>query len=218
MKSPRSPHSKAFTLIELLVVISIIAILATFSVGAARGVMIQAKKTSAKNDMMQLLTAVKSYYTEYGKYPIPTALAATVGDLTFGMANSNGPLLNILRAKDIVNNPRGIKFMDLALAKDQSNPRSGIVDATGEFVDPWGYQYLVFIDADYSGDLSLATTVATAFTGAVGQGSGTTIPISCGTASGGLYYFINNQISGTGVHTMPGARAYDKSYDLLSWQ
>ncbi len=60
----------AFTLIELLVVITIIAILMALLFPAFKGVQDQAKRTQAKNDMAQVVTAVNAYYTEYGKMPV----------------------------------------------------------------------------------------------------------------------------------------------------
>src|SRR6266487_1220592 len=60
----------AFTLIELLVVISIIAILIGLLFPALRGVQEQARRTQAKNDLAQIVTAINAYYTEYGKYPV----------------------------------------------------------------------------------------------------------------------------------------------------
>ncbi len=61
----------AFTLIELLVVIAIIAVLIGLSVPAYQGVQNTARKTQAKNDLVQIVTAVNAFYTEYGKYPLP---------------------------------------------------------------------------------------------------------------------------------------------------
>ena len=66
------PPNKGFTLIELLVVITIIVILMGLLFPAFRGVQDQAKKTQAKNDLTQIVTAVNAYYTEYGKYPVAT--------------------------------------------------------------------------------------------------------------------------------------------------
>src|SRR6266498_957618 len=59
----------AFTLIELLVVIAIIAILIGLLFPAFRAVQDQAKRTQAKNDLTQIVTAVNAYYTDYGRYP-----------------------------------------------------------------------------------------------------------------------------------------------------
>ena len=65
-----SKLQRAFTLIELLVVITVIAILMALLFPAFRGVQDQAKRTQAKNDVTQIVTAVNAYYTEYGKMPV----------------------------------------------------------------------------------------------------------------------------------------------------
>ncbi|MEP6709280.1 MAG: prepilin-type N-terminal cleavage/methylation domain-containing protein, partial [Verrucomicrobiota bacterium] len=61
-----------FTLLELLVVIAIITVLAGLLFPAFIGAQKQAKKTQAKNDVTQIVTAVNGFYTEYGKYPLVT--------------------------------------------------------------------------------------------------------------------------------------------------
>ncbi len=71
-------RSRAFTLIELLVVISIVAILMGLAFPVFQGVQNTAKKTQAKNDLVQIVTAVNAFYTEYGRYPLPQRL--TTGD------------------------------------------------------------------------------------------------------------------------------------------
>ena len=53
---------RAFTLIELLVVITIIVILMGLLFPAFRGVQDQAKRTQAKNDLTQIVTAVNAFY------------------------------------------------------------------------------------------------------------------------------------------------------------
>src|SRR6266478_3749934 len=91
-KSPG--RSSAFTLIELLVVIAIIAILIGLLFPAFRAVQDQAKRTQAKNDLTQIVNAVNAYYTDYGRYPLPST--ATAGaDCVFtasiaGVPNSYG--------------------------------------------------------------------------------------------------------------------------------
>src|SRR2546425_12968038 len=89
----------AFTLIELLVVIAIIIILIGFLFPAFRGVQDQAKRTQAKNDLTQIVTAVNAFYTEYGKYPLATADTIYLGA-------SNAALFNELRATSATQNPR----------------------------------------------------------------------------------------------------------------
>ncbi len=78
----RHSDERAFTLIELLVVIAIIIILAGLLFPAFQGVQQQARRTQAKNDLTQIVTAVNAFYTEYGKYPINGATEAYYGSGT----------------------------------------------------------------------------------------------------------------------------------------
>jgi prepilin-type N-terminal cleavage/methylation domain-containing protein len=144
--------SGGFTLIELLVVITIIVILMGLLFPAFRGVQDQAKRTQAKNDLTQIVTAVNAYYTEYGKYPVP---AGTTGDgysVGPGGTTSRG-IFDALRGVEPVSatmlNPRQIAFINPPDAKDQNNPRGGVKSSDGQFYDPWGTAYALTIDADY---------------------------------------------------------------------
>jgi type II secretory pathway pseudopilin PulG len=151
----------AFTLIEILVVITIIIILAGMLFPAYRGVQNQAKKTQAKNDLTQIVTAVNAYYTEYGKYP----LATQGSDTTFSTDNSD--VINTLRAiaaganaSDALN-PRKIVFLSPPSVKDDTNPRAG-VNSTGIYYDPWGKDaskpeagvYHIAIDGTYDNQVA----------------------------------------------------------------
>jgi len=160
MKSPiwnRLKASIAFTLIELLTVISIIAILMGILFPAISSVRESARKVSAKNDELNIVNAVKAYYTEYGKYPInsgsgasPTAgtyLSGTTtysyvdyDDGTLGTNNSNDKLIDVLRnnVNSVANgtivsslNPRQIVFLDAPSVKNLSQPTSGVIPTSG---------------------------------------------------------------------------------------
>src|SRR3979490_3460112 len=97
LKSPASgarafPGTRTFPLIELLVVITIIVVVLGLLFPAFQAVQNQAKKTQAKNDLTQIVTAVNAYYTEYGKYPLVAA------DAIYGPAGAtNDALFNELR-------------------------------------------------------------------------------------------------------------------------
>ena len=83
----QDPTSRnAFTLVELLVVIAIISILMGLLFIGARTVQEQAKKTQAKNDLAQIVTAINAFYTEYGRYP---TAATTDAAATYGPGGSN---------------------------------------------------------------------------------------------------------------------------------
>ena len=59
----------------------IIAVLMGLAFPVFQGVQNQARRTQARNDLMQIVTAVNAYYAEYGKYPLTPA---TPADTTYG--------------------------------------------------------------------------------------------------------------------------------------
>jgi type II secretory pathway pseudopilin PulG len=151
MFSPPKQHS--FTLFELLVVIAIMVVLIGLLFPAFRGVQDQARKTQAKNDLVQIVTAVNAYYAEYGKYPLVTA------ETIYGPAGlSNAALFNELRSTGATQNPRQIAFINPPDATDPANPRAGIgtVGASvGQFYAPWGTPYNIELDGDYDDQISI---------------------------------------------------------------
>ncbi len=165
-----STRTSAFTLIELLTVITIIAILMGLLFPAINVAKDQARKAEARTAVTGIATAVKQYYTEYGKYPLgDLGSSANPGDVMFGDdgANPNQKLFDILRNIGAVQgqpnqyNPRAIVFFDGKTAADLANPKSGFAQQDGPngvtkncFVDPWGYQYRIAIDADYDNKIS----------------------------------------------------------------
>jgi prepilin-type N-terminal cleavage/methylation domain-containing protein len=151
---PSLKRIRAFTLIELLVVISIVAVLMGLAFPAFQGVQNAAKKTQAKNDLVQIVTAVNAFYTEYGKYPLPAG--ASGNQYTYGpSANSSKALFDSLRGLDPVANPRQIEFIKPPDAKDSTNPRGGMAPpADGQFYDPWGKPYSISLDADYNNEVA----------------------------------------------------------------
>src|SRR6266404_557335 len=137
----RSFRAGGFTLIELLIVIGIIAILIGLLFPAFKGVQDQARRTQAKNDLTQIVTAVNAFYTEYGRYPTTATTDATATYGPGGSTTENGGLFGELRATTIVLNTRQIVFISPPDAKNQTNPRSGIKTSTGGYYDPWGSEY-----------------------------------------------------------------------------
>ncbi|HUF62370.1 MAG TPA: type II secretion system protein [Verrucomicrobiales bacterium] len=145
---PRPARARsAFTLIELLVVITIIAILAAVSVPVGTKVINGARKAAAKSDCLNLVNAIRMYYTEYNRYPVagggagegPFETTRQLMDVL--MNNRNSPEVAEL-------NPRGIAFFEPS--KIAKEPRAhGFVDGTRDFNDPWGTPYQVYIDVDY---------------------------------------------------------------------
>ncbi|MEO6872144.1 MAG: prepilin-type N-terminal cleavage/methylation domain-containing protein [Chthoniobacterales bacterium] len=153
----RSEGAAGFTLIELLVVITVIAILMALLFPAFRGAQEQAKRTQAKNDVTQIVTAVNAFYTEYGQYPVTDSSADfTVDGLN---SNTNDKLFNALRGQglDTTTNPKDIAFFSPPDVKDPANPRSGIGTAAatlGQYFDPWGKPYIARLDTTFDNVVS----------------------------------------------------------------
>jgi len=223
-KSPG--RNSAFTLIELLVVIAIIAILIGLLFPAFRAVQDQAKRTQAKNDLTQIVNAVNAYYTDYGRYPLPTG---TTGDFIYGPAgNSNPPsnseLFYTLRGVNAgtmnlnnAANPRIIVFISPPAVKNPANPRSGIATQTatincfsvaiGDFVDPWGTPYNVEIDGNYDNQIT---------TNPYGNNNGAgPQPLTIGVIAWSLG---SDGVLGTKTTGCTGNNIYTSSDDVISWQ
>ncbi|MCX6959159.1 MAG: type II secretion system protein [Verrucomicrobia bacterium] len=116
----RSRRPQAFTLIELLVVIAIIAILAGLLFPAGQSAINAAKKTTAKNQVVQIATAITAYETEYGRLPPGT------------FTTVNPTLVSILCTANDANNPRGLIFLE---ANAWKNGKGG-TNSSG-FCDPF---------------------------------------------------------------------------------
>lgn len=139
----------AFTLIELLVVITIIGILASMAFPVVTGVMNKARKVKTLATIKDLHVAIKGYQTEYNHYPASSD--AKEGEPI--KTNDGSALLKVLLAADSQQKPgqlntRGIKFIDLPIAK---SGRGGLVGTDVEnyqLVDEWGQPYNVLMDLD----------------------------------------------------------------------
>lgn len=178
--SPVRKLVRAFTLIELLVVLSIIGILAGLLLPLFAGIQERAHKVQAVNDMRNIKVGIVSYYTDYQKYPINATQQSAVqyggNDTVYGDPGglySSADLFNILRAVADTNfnqdnqlNPSKTVYWPGPLAKSAVHPVNGIttqnfkdgdnVVPQGSLVDPWGNSYVVWIDANRDGDLSVA--------------------------------------------------------------
>jgi prepilin-type N-terminal cleavage/methylation domain-containing protein len=174
MTTTTPSYRSAFTLIELLTVIAIIAILMGLLFPAIGTIKESARRTQAKNDVTNIVAAVKQYYTEYGKYPpVQDGVATTNTDTVIGEKDAagivdNSALFNTLRSipeginanPDHKYNPRRVVFFEGRAATDPENPRAGFSDGQqatkkGCFYDPWGKQYCVVIDTDYDNVIKL---------------------------------------------------------------
>jgi len=161
--APRRSTCVGFTLIELLTVITIIAILMGMLLVAIPTVKDMVNRTAAKDASGGIITAVGSYFTDYGKYPLGDKRPdpSTPSDVLFGDATtSNQVIFDILRnvGPDFTTpnqyNPRAVVYMASRIVSDPKAPRSGFATEDAgtvkkhSFVDPWGNEYRIAIDAD----------------------------------------------------------------------
>lgn len=182
-RSPRSSRlAPGFTLIELLVVITILGILMGLAVGGTGAIKEQARTAQAKNDCTGLAVAVKAFFTDYSRYPIPADNTSDLfvdpsggaggGDSGKDQSSqaSNKMVMDVLTAAESVINPRGTVYYE---AKRASNSASSSSSSSGQgsssasssgtgprgglwngsMYDPWGYTYGFAFDGDYDGKL-----------------------------------------------------------------
>lgn len=137
----------SFTLVELLVVISIIGLLAGLAFPAIQGAMNSAKKGKAKAEMQSIITALKAYQAEYGRFPSPNSPEGD-GDTWYGTGDGSSESPAIFRilsgsnvtANGLQQNPREIAFLELPAGS-----------TNGFFRDPWGKKNYA-LKLDTSGD------------------------------------------------------------------
>jgi len=216
--------ASAFTLIELTVVMLIIATLAALLMTGASGAFERARKTQAKNDVIQIATAVNAFYTEYGRYPVN--ITNTANDAFFGTGSTpagstpygtNNVLLNVLRSissdpNAVALNPRQIVFLSPGGAKNTVPPRGGIATADNCYYDPWGSQYAIVIDTNYDNTLTNPYSDS--------DGSAGTTPLRFGVVA---YSYGKNGALGGGSASSPytseggSAGVFKGSSDILSW-
>lgn len=134
----------AFTLIELLVVVGIIALLMGITIPVVSKAIENARKAQARTELKTIETAVRAYFNEYSRFPHGSGqpdrqYLADNRELVNALRSINGPG-NVNHA----NNVRRIAFMEVA---DKS------LDNQGNFVDPWGRHYRVFVDTDFNNEV-----------------------------------------------------------------
>lgn len=174
---------QGFTLIELLVVITIVAIIAGILLPVYGSVMNSSRKTQVINDERNLIVAVLNYKAEYSKFPANadqiSGTQATGYDTVYGDPGTatlypNYELIDVLRAQSDAKynynnamNPSKTVYFDAPYVKNNNDPRHGIVRVNhndgnyilkpGTLVDPWGGEYVVWLDLSQDGNLTKAT-------------------------------------------------------------
>lgn len=156
-----------FTLLELLTSIAVIAILATLSIGAIRGVIERSKITRARAELGALATALEEFKRLYGDYPqtgefaqapvTPTVETAGPGTTTaqaklfncltgvFGSRDLTNRLSgpNLLELDRFVTNPRTLPSQfGIPVSNTPNPPAKPEINAC--LIDPWGRRYLYY--------------------------------------------------------------------------
>jgi prepilin-type N-terminal cleavage/methylation domain-containing protein len=177
MKRTYSP-AKAFTLIEILTVIAIVGVLAALLFPAIKGALQKAEIAQAQNDIKNIESAAKMFYTEYGKWPNPwPSSAGPINDFSYGAFGNSGSytpnasagycenywLMNILRGIQDTGTVCGNGGTPTGSITPPVNSRSipflaipqkslKLVDPNHgyyDYVDPWGNPYQITVDTSY---------------------------------------------------------------------
>jgi Tfp pilus assembly protein PilE len=199
-----------WTFMELLLVMTAIAILIGIAYPSFIAILEQARKTQAKNEEQQIVTAVNAFYTDYGKYPLATddSVISNNADLFFTLrAVPSGA-----NAANAVNT-RAIVFIQPPISK--TGTKGGIDGRTtsptfGAWFDPWGSQYQTRIDGNY--DNQLANPYADA-------PGGTTLYLGVIVWSLGKNGALGGGVAAAGFSAENGTpNNFTNSGDVISWQ
>jgi len=151
--------------VELLVVVTIIGLLVGLISVAVPKAIESGMKAKAKGELTAIVSAVKAYKQEYGRWPATESVSTdAAGEFSAWYGPSKWASgTGLSRGKDLIKilsgqnvgaglgstwptsmNPKQVRFLEGA----QEN---------GTFLDPWGIQYCVKMDVNESGGLEYGT-------------------------------------------------------------
>ena len=147
-----APLKAGFTLIELLVVITIIGLLAAIIVPSIAGALKGAKKARAMSQIKDLDGAIKRYYAEYNKMPVP---AGNGGPDKLFTGTDQGAVMEILINVATNFNPKQLVFLDLDPASfGVKTTAEMLVELKKGYKDPWGGDYGILMDLNFDEKIS----------------------------------------------------------------
>ncbi len=154
-------RGEGFTLIELLTVIAIIVVLVGLLFPAIQAALRKADIARAQTEVNSIVAAVKAYFTEYGKWPVPASWQGQPDQLNL-ISTDNNLLMDVLRSYTNsysgswnvggALNPRLIVFLEAKTSTKSGDPG---IDERGRYNDPWGRPYVIGMDLNYDNNTDL---------------------------------------------------------------
>jgi prepilin-type N-terminal cleavage/methylation domain-containing protein len=154
-------NKRAFTLIELLTVIAIIIILTALLFPAIKNALLKSEVAQAQSGISNLSTALRAYYTEYGKWPISDTagtwnyvvdanMVSLLSGTDIGTLTSPGPtteLDGVLGGSSgqFQGNPRKIPFLQF-----KQSDLGTFTTCQDCYLDPWKKPYYLKLDVTYA--------------------------------------------------------------------
>ncbi|NLB65668.1 MAG: prepilin-type N-terminal cleavage/methylation domain-containing protein [Lentisphaerae bacterium] len=146
----RKQAAGGFTLIEMLIVVAIIGLLAAILVPTIMGAVKKANYARAMTEITALEGALKGYFQEYGRMPVPPG-GMGGKDVMYSGADQ-AAVVNALIGRDTSRNAKDMVFLDLhprSFNVKTLNEMYNRLDAGQPYCDPWGTPYRILMDMDF---------------------------------------------------------------------